>query len=99
MAIRERIVKLLERNSGKKFAYVFGPAGYKPQPEAIEKWTDWVMENCADEAARQLGGKNTDVASLRERLAALAWDKGNTERGRHRYSAHGRAQRHTAATA
>jgi putative heme-binding domain-containing protein len=96
MAIRERIVRLLERNSGKKFAYVFGPAGYKPQPESIEKWTDWVMENCADEAARQLGGKSTDLTSLKERLAAVAWGEGNFERGRKLYTARGCAQCHSA---
>ena len=96
LAIRERIVKLLERNSGKKFAYLFGPAGYKPQPEAIEKWTDWALENCGEEAARQLGGNTTDVAGLKERLAAVAWDQGDIERGRKLYAARGCAQCHSA---
>src|SRR5205814_9360637 len=81
LAIRERIVKLLERNSGEKYAFVFGTAGYKPQPESIEKWTEWVTQRCPDEAARQFGGRSADLADLKQRLAAIAWDKGDFERG------------------
>jgi ATP-dependent DNA helicase RecG len=54
LAVRERVVKLLERNTGKKFDYVFGPAGYKPQPEAVRKWTAWVTEDRSSEAYRRL---------------------------------------------
>src|SRR5262249_31054709 len=38
-ALRERIVKLLERNTGAKFDFKFGTAGYVPQNEPAEKWT------------------------------------------------------------
>jgi putative heme-binding domain-containing protein len=89
-------VKLLERNSGKKFAYQFGPAGYRPQPESIEKWTDWVTEACPEEASRQLGGSPTDLASLKERLAAIAWEKGDIDRGQKLYLARGCGQCHSA---
>ncbi|MGE5194947.1 MAG: HEAT repeat domain-containing protein, partial [Deltaproteobacteria bacterium] len=96
LAIRERIVRLLERNSGQKYDFVFGPAGYKPQPESVEKWTDWVTQNCPEEAARQLGGSTTDIASLKERLSAVAWSNGDIERGRRLYTARGCAQCHGA---
>jgi putative membrane-bound dehydrogenase-like protein len=96
LALRERIVRLLERNAGQKYDFVFGPAGFRPQPASIEKWTDWVMQNCPDEAARQLGGGATDLASLKERLAAVGWEKGDVERGRKLYTARGCAQCHGA---
>jgi putative heme-binding domain-containing protein len=96
LALRERIIRLLERNAGQKYDFVFGPAGYRPQPESIEKWTDWVIQNCPEEAARQLGGGATDLAGLKERLAAVTWEKGDVERGRKLYTARGCAQCHSA---
>jgi putative membrane-bound dehydrogenase-like protein len=98
LAIRERIVKLLERNTGKKFDYVFGSAGYKPQPESIEKWTEWVTKNCREEAARQIAGSAADLTSLKKRLASVSWNKGDIERGRKLYGSRGCAQCHGAAS-
>jgi len=98
LAIRERIVKLLERNTGKKFDYVFGPAGYKPQPESIEKWTEWVTKNCREEAARQISGNAADLAVVKKRLASVTWDKGDIERGRKLFESRGCAQCHGAAS-
>lgn len=98
LAVRERIVKLLERNTGKKYDYVFGPAGYKPQPESIDKWTEWVTKNCPAEAARQIGGNSADLTSLKKRLEAVAWNKGDIERGRKLYGSRGCAQCHGAAS-
>lgn len=96
LALRERIVKLLERNTGEKFAFVFGPAGYKPQPESVEKWTEWVTRSFPEEAARQLGGSATDLESLKKRLAKIEWDDGDIERGRKLYTTRGCAQCHGA---
>jgi putative heme-binding domain-containing protein len=98
-ALRERIVKLLERNSGEEIGFVFGPAGYKPQPEAVRKWTAWVTEEFPDEAARQMGGGEADVAALNERLAKVEWDDGDLERGRKLYGSRGCAQCHGAGSA
>lgn len=96
-ALRERIVKLLERNTGeKKMGFVFGPAGYKPQPESVEKWTDWVTQNYPEEAARQFGGSEADLTGLKDRLADVAWDAGDIERGRKLYASRGCAQCHGA---
>jgi putative membrane-bound dehydrogenase-like protein len=95
-ALRERIVKLLERNSGEKLGFVFGPAGYKPQPEPVAKWTNWVTQHYPEEAARQLGGNEADLAGLKDRLDAVAWDAGDIERGRKLYVSRGCAQCHGA---
>ncbi len=96
LALRERVVKLLERNSGEKFAFVFGNAGYQPQPEAVEKWTEWATEKYPDETGRQLGLGGADLAGLKNRLAKVAWDKGDIERGKTLYTARGCAQCHGA---
>ena len=54
--LREKVVELLQRNSGQNFGFVFGKTGYKPQKEVIEKWTIWVHRNFPEEATRLLGG-------------------------------------------
>jgi putative heme-binding domain-containing protein len=94
LAIRERVVKLLERNTGKKFGFIFGSAGFKPQTDSIEKWTEWVMQNCSEDAVGQLGASSTDLAGLKQRLTAVAWEDGDIERGRKLYTARGCAQCH-----
>jgi putative membrane-bound dehydrogenase-like protein len=94
--LRERIVKLLERNSGEEIGFQFGPAGYKPQPVAIRKWTDWVMDEFPKEAARQLGGGAEDLSALSDRIAGITWNAGDAERGRKLYVSRGCAQCHGA---
>jgi putative heme-binding domain-containing protein len=95
-ALRERMVKLLERNTNEKLGFVFGPAGYKPQPEPVEKWTTWVTKHYPEEAARQFGATETDLSGLKDRLAAVDWDAGDLERGRKLYVSRGCAQCHGA---
>lgn len=93
-ALRERVVKLLERNTGEKFDFVFGNAGYKPQPESIEKWTAWVTKNHPTEAAEKLGSSGADLEALKDRLAKIDFDKGDLEKGRKLFAARGCAQCH-----
>ncbi|OYW18749.1 MAG: hypothetical protein B7Z55_10055, partial [Planctomycetales bacterium 12-60-4] len=38
-AARERVVQLLQRNTGYETPYVFGKDGFRPQPEPIAAWT------------------------------------------------------------
>lgn len=97
-ALRERIVKLLERNTGEKISFVFGPAGYTPQRESVEKWTEWVTRQYPEEMARQLGGSEADVTSLKERLAEVAWKEGDVERGRKLFTSRACAQCHGSAS-
>lgn len=93
-ALRERIVKLLERNTEEDFDFTFGPEGYVAQAEAIESWTEWVSQAYPEEAARQLGGGGADLTALRDRLAAIHWETGDVERGRKLFSSRGCAQCH-----
>jgi len=92
--LRERVVKLLERNSGERFDFVFGHAGHAPQAEAIEKWTEWVPRQFPEEAQAHLGAAAADVQTLRQRLAGVAWDAGDAERGRKVYTSRACAQCH-----
>jgi putative membrane-bound dehydrogenase-like protein len=92
--IREAVVRLLERNTGEKFTFEFGNAGYRPQPEATEKWTDYVSKTFPEEASRQFGGSESDISELRARLEKVAWDKGEIEKGQKLFAARGCAQCH-----
>lgn len=92
--LRERVVNLLERNTSEKFEFVFGPAGYVPQSESIDRWTDWVTQQYPQEAAQHLGDGRADLTALRTRLAAISWETGDFDRGRKLYAARGCAQCH-----
>lgn len=92
--LREHVVKLLERNTGESYKFVFGTAGFVPQPESVEKWTDYVTKNYPEQSAGQFGGAEADLQKLRERLAAVAWDQGNIERGQALFATRGCAQCH-----
>ncbi|MCY2963123.1 MAG: HEAT repeat domain-containing protein [Planctomycetota bacterium] len=80
-ALRERVVQLLKRNSGEESEFVFGAAGYQPQAEAINRWTDWATSNFPAEAKEILGANSEDIESLRDRLARVDWEEGDAERG------------------
>lgn len=99
LALRERVVKLLERNTGEKSGFVFGAAGYKPQPVVIDKWMDWATKKYPEEAVRQFGGGVTDLPALKDRLAAINWEAGDVERGRKLYTSRGCAQCHSGGSA
>lgn len=94
--LRERVVKLLLRNTGlgEDFGYVMGEEGYKPQPEAIETWTEWVCKSYPEEAAKQLGGGGTTLTELRKQLKAVPWDHGDAARGQKLYVSRSCAQCH-----
>jgi putative membrane-bound dehydrogenase-like protein len=92
--LRERVVKLLERNSGERFEFVFGNAGHVPQSAAIEKWTEWVAREFPKEAQEHLGAASADLESLRKRLATVPWESGNLERGRKLFTSRACAQCH-----
>ncbi|MBI5757471.1 MAG: c-type cytochrome [Planctomycetales bacterium] len=94
--LRERVAKLLQRNAGvgEDFGYVLGEDGHKPQPEAVEKWTEWVSQEYPDEAAKQLGGGGATLAELRKQLSDVPWEGGDAERGQKLYTTRSCAQCH-----
>lgn len=93
-AVREQVLRLLERNNGVAFPFVSGEVGYQPQPVAVQKWTDWLQQKWPQEAAGQLGGNETDLALLKQILAHASSNAGNASRGEKLYQTRQCAQCH-----
>ncbi len=92
--VRERVVQLLQRNTGHTEAFVFGDAGYRPQPQAIKAWTDWCLQQWPTETAAALGGGAADEGQLSEMLARVHWEQGDAARGAQLFQTRACAQCH-----
>ncbi len=79
--LREEVVKLLRRNTGRNFGYVFGKEGRKPQKAVIEKWTEAISRLHPSGAATLLGNSQRDVEELKTLLSQVDWDRGDPQRG------------------
>jgi putative heme-binding domain-containing protein len=79
--VREHVVGLLERNTGKRYPFVRGPEGYRPQPEAIKFWTDLAILNFPQFTNELLGGAGAELAELKAQMAMVEWTTGNAARG------------------
>jgi len=90
---RERVVKLLERNTKQQFPFITGKPGYKPQAETITAWTDYIRKQWPNESATALGG-TADLEQLHATLAQVAWNKGDAARGQQFYEKRGCTQCH-----
>ncbi|MDB5390064.1 MAG: Cytochrome c, partial [Planctomycetaceae bacterium] len=80
--LRERVVTLLERCTGKRYPFVRGPEGHRPQPESIKSWTDLAILNFPQFSNELLGGAGSELADLKVQLAKVDWTTGNVTRGR-----------------
>ena len=78
--IREKVVRLLQESTGRKFGFEFDSDGYKPQPEALQRWTEFLTSEYP-EAASKAGQGDSDLASVREMLTNTNWKKGDAARG------------------
>lgn len=92
--IREQIAKLLTRNYSRDLGFVFGQAGYRPQNEAVQRWTEFLGKTFPNEAAKSLGGDAETLTSLRKNLSHVDWSNGNVERGRALFEKRSCAQCH-----
>jgi putative membrane-bound dehydrogenase-like protein len=79
--LREKVARLLARQAKTDHEFVFGSAGYVPQAEVIQRWTEWATATYPEESRELLGTGDIDEPSLRERLAAVDWSAGDVERG------------------
>jgi putative membrane-bound dehydrogenase-like protein len=77
--LRERVVKLLERNTGHREPFVFGEAGHQPQAAAIAAWTRWIESRWPMAALSST--VDPDVAALPQRLKSVDWSRGDAARG------------------
>ena len=92
--LREKVAKLLTRNFGQDFGFVFGQPGFRPQNEAIQRWTDFLTKAFPAESARALGGDAETLTWLTEQLAPVDWSAGDVERGRQLFEKRSCAQCH-----
>lgn len=80
--LRERVVSLLERNTSQRFPFVRGPQGHRPQPEAVQAWTNWAVAALPNQAAELQGGAGTELAELQAFISKVDWTMGNAARGK-----------------
>ena len=100
LILRERAARLLERSTSEDFGFVFGEVGRKPQPEVLEKWGHWLEQTYPKEFARMnaLGGDNS-VQQARDVLLSVAWEAGDSARGKKLFESRTCAQCHNGRTA
>jgi len=78
---RERVVQLLERNTGHQVAFITGTEGHRPQPETIGGWTDWLKQKWPDAVQQAMGSDAADLAQLQLLLQSADWSTGDVGRG------------------
>ncbi len=80
--LRERVVSLLERDTAQRFQFVRGPQGHRPQPEAVQAWTNWAVRALPNQSAELQGGAGAELAELQALIAKVDWTAGNIARGK-----------------
>lgn len=94
MEARERVVRLLERNTNHSEPFVFGKDGHRPQPDTVRLWTEWCSRQWPAETTAALGGEGVDLEQLRKLLAEIDWSQGDVARGGQLYHSRSCAQCH-----
>jgi len=79
--LRERVVELLEQNTGQAFPFERGKAGHRPQPDTVAAWTNWCLKQWPEESARALGEQEDQSQRLASILQRVDWSTGSATRG------------------
>ena len=78
--IRERLIRVLQHNSGKQFGFEFGEGGHRSQADVLRKWSQWLAQRFPEEArSRDAGGSG--IEEIRKLATTVDWDVGNPIRG------------------
>lgn len=80
-AAREKVVKLLRRNTGQNFGFELSNAD-APQTEAVKRWTRWAVNQFPQEASVLTAARSSDAATIQSLLARVQWDSGDADAGR-----------------
>ncbi len=75
------MARLLQRNLGRAFDFEFGRAGYHSQPKVVAALTELLRERYPDRAAKLLGDQAENLQRLKQTLAGVAWEHGDSQRG------------------
>lgn len=78
--LRDRVARLLQRNTGQDFGFEFGKAGYEPQLDAVAHWVAWVADKYPQQF-ESTTGPTFDLEQLQTQLEPVAWNEGNASRG------------------
>jgi putative heme-binding domain-containing protein len=98
-AARERVAKLLERNTGQTLPFEYGKSGYKAQPAAIAAWSDWVQKQYPEAIAAANGTSQSELALMKLILGKADWAAGDASRGAVLYEKRACVQCHGGRTA
>jgi putative membrane-bound dehydrogenase-like protein len=99
-ALRDKAAALLKRSWNQDFGFIAGKAGHRPQPQAVNKWTDFLRGKFPDEFARQTGGgAAADAAAVKALLAQADWSRGDAARGAKVFDARSCSRCHSGRTA
>lgn len=80
--VREKVVQLLRRNSGKTFGFLFGKKGYHPQSKVIAAWFDWVTTTYPQLAKVEKENLLAEQSQLQNLMLQVDWKLGNIEAGK-----------------
>ncbi|MCA9040864.1 MAG: c-type cytochrome, partial [Planctomycetaceae bacterium] len=98
-ALRNSLMELLQKSTQMDFGFQTGEAGYRPQPEVMAKWEEWLLATYPEEASGLKAVLGEEETRLMSRLENLDWSQGDPERGRKFFEKRGCAQCHGGSTA
>lgn len=89
--LRELAMRLLQNNTSQTLGFVFGEAGFKPQPESMQQWQQWLEQRYPD--YRPVSRSETAQRILAS-LDQVPWDSGDADRGKQLFEKQGCAKCH-----
>lgn len=81
-ALREKLMRLLQRNTGQEFDYPFGQRAGSETTKSLGRWNDWLEMKYPVEAARISGGAGDDLAAFKTLVESVDWTAGNPVEGK-----------------
>ena len=78
---REWIVRALQKNLGHSFGFVFGSAGYTPQPNVARKWNDFIVGEYPEESLTLQSSTKFNLTSFTKSMSEVDWGKGDLKNG------------------
>lgn len=81
---RESVVRLLQNNMNQSLGFVFGTSGYRPQPEALARWENLLVQRFPKFKPVPAGGQAAQ--QILSRIKTIAWAGGNVDRGKQLFS-------------
>jgi putative heme-binding domain-containing protein len=85
--VRDQVVRLLKEWTGQSFGYQMGSAGRRAQPEAVQRWTDFVARE-HPAGADLLRSARQDIEQRLAELERVDWQRGDPERGARLFERH-----------